>query len=971
AVNQTDVDNGSVVNTATATGTAPNQSAQTATASATVTAIQTPGIALTKTANPGNFNELGDLITYTLIVENTGNETLSGILLTDPLTQLNQQLGTLMPGSTSTVNTTYTINQADIDQNFVLNIATVTGVSSSGSQVSDVAEAFVQGTVGGVVRSKLELTKTANPDTYEKVGDLITYTFVIQNTGITTLRDVILEDPMLSISSNLGIFSPNQSQTLSAVYTVTQQDVDAKQIENIATATGSGPSLELVLARDTAIVNLDLSALRPEISITKSADKSSVESEGEVITYTLEVQNTGVVDLINVQITDPLTGLDSLLGDLKVGESVSLNTVYTVTWDDILAQVPITNIATVTGIDSQNQSVEDTDSAEVRVVCANSTLLTGRVINLVDNLGLANVPLIITYPDNSQRLTLTDADGRYFLRNIPTGAYRIEVFDRNLNKAQNLFAVNGNTAEVTIATCRYVNQDFEYNLGTEANGLLHIQGFVWYDLNGDAEQNEWYDANGDDQVTQNPVSPGLSIDLNQWEWIDLNGDGSFEGLENFGELNKAGFGNPSGANLEIQGPNGYQATESIGAFGFWKHLLPPNQPLGEFTITLNPDDQFAQNGLSLVSTGLVKILPNQGGRVQEPRFKVVCEFTTPQVQTKIFESQSIVDFDYGITCRQQSDKEIIANDDLFGPISVSFGGTLGNILANDLLDGERPLPQDVLIQITDLGGMLGVSVDEEGNLVIIPGLNAPGTYQITYSLQEADFPENEDPAIITIIIENDQVDLSILKDRLSDEIYEGDEFEYQLTITNVGETPATEVVITDILPSGLTYISSNVLNVSSPQIQVGNPQVNGDTVTWSVPFVPSGGQIVLRIKVKAGDPGQILNIARVESEEEDINPLDNQAENLGEILPFRIPNVITPSTVDGDNDTFEILGLGKFISNEIVIFNRYGDHVLEATDYQNDWSASGQVAGTYFYVLKAVDKEGRTHEFKGWIQVIK
>ncbi|PRY88650.1 hypothetical protein CLW00_104302, partial [Mongoliibacter ruber] len=31
----------------------------------------------------------------------------------------------------------------------------------------------------------------------------------------------------------------------------------------------------------------------------------------------------------------------------------------------------------------------------------------------------------------------------------------------------------------------------------------------------------------------------------------------------------------------------------------------------------------------------------------------------------------------------------------------------------------------------------------------------------------------------------------------------------------------------------------------------------------------------------------------------------------------------------------------------------------------------GQVAGTYFYIFRGTDRTGRTHEFKGWIQVVK
>jgi gliding motility-associated-like protein len=124
------------------------------------------------------------------------------------------------------------------------------------------------------------------------------------------------------------------------------------------------------------------------------------------------------------------------------------------------------------------------------------------------------------------------------------------------------------------------------------------------------------------------------------------------------------------------------------------------------------------------------------------------------------------------------------------------------------------------------------------------------------------------------------------------------------------------------------------------------------------------------VKVKAGDAGTISNLVKVDSEEDDTNLADNQDTDVNQVLPFRIPNVITPND-DGDNDTFEIKGLGKFTASEVVILNRYGDHVLEKTNYQNDWNAPGQVAGTYFYVLKLTDRSGKVHDFTGWIQVIK
>ena len=87
---QADVDAGSVVNTATAVGTPPTGPGVSATDTDTRTIAANPKIALTKTASAvldqdGNGDDVGDNVTYTFTVSNTGNVTLTPITLTDPL----------------------------------------------------------------------------------------------------------------------------------------------------------------------------------------------------------------------------------------------------------------------------------------------------------------------------------------------------------------------------------------------------------------------------------------------------------------------------------------------------------------------------------------------------------------------------------------------------------------------------------------------------------------------------------------------------------------------------------------------------------------------------------------------------------------------------------------------------------------------------------------------------------------------
>jgi gliding motility-associated-like protein len=81
---------------------------------------------------------------------------------------------------------------------------------------------------------------------------------------------------------------------------------------------------------------------------------------------------------------------------------------------------------------------------------------------------------------------------------------------------------------------------------------------------------------------------------------------------------------------------------------------------------------------------------------------------------------------------------------------------------------------------------------------------------------------------------------------------------------------------------------------------------------------------------------------------------------VDQVLPLLIPGGFSPNG-DGQNDVFNIQGLGNYPQNSLTVINRWGDIVYMASPYNNDWDGSSNTGiniagdqvtdGTYFYVF--------------------
>jgi len=218
-----------------------------------------------------------------------------------------------------------------------------------------------------------------------EVGGAVTWTYVVTNTGDADLIDVVVTDDLLGAICTIGDLAVGASETCTATGTATEG-----QYANEGTVTGTDPRAEVdVTDTDPShyIGVLPPPDPNPSIDIEKATNGEDADAatgpeidEGDTVTWTYVVTNTGNVDLTNVVVTDDIEGAICTIGDLAVGASA------TCTATGIADVGQYANLGTVTGIDPQTEiEVTDTDpSHHIGVVTPTPAIDIEKATNGVD-----------------------------------------------------------------------------------------------------------------------------------------------------------------------------------------------------------------------------------------------------------------------------------------------------------------------------------------------------------------------------------------------------------------------------------------------------------------------------------------------------------------------------------------------------------------------------------------------------------
>ncbi|MDO6735643.1 SdrD B-like domain-containing protein [Octadecabacter sp. 1_MG-2023] len=257
----------------------------------------------------------------------------------------------------------------------------------------------------------------APDDLFGGEGDTIAYTFTVTNTGNVDLKNVELTDPTATVAGGpipLLAVGAGDSITFTATYTVTAADFAAGFVENTAEATGAavdengapvfGPGGEELTATDRSDTgtttdgdtvtdpaseetNTYAAATQPDgelgndptvvglpgnpdpkVDIIKSVASVTDTSgdgllgEGDTVTYSFTVTNTGNVPLGGVTVTDTIA--DVIGGPISLGIGDADTTTFTATTlitadQENAAAVENTATATGTGVNSVGEPLID------------------------------------------------------------------------------------------------------------------------------------------------------------------------------------------------------------------------------------------------------------------------------------------------------------------------------------------------------------------------------------------------------------------------------------------------------------------------------------------------------------------------------------------------------------------------------------------------------------------------------------
>lgn len=343
-----------VINTATVSGyDLSNGGVQyTATDTATVYVdAPAPALTISKLTNgqDGATFLVGTSLTWTYLVENTGDRDLSNVYVTD-----NQGVSVTCPSTTLAIGASMLCSATGnaVAGNYS-NTGTVYG-SWNGTQESatDVSSYFG-------ADPKIDIQKTPKSQLVVEGGNA-TFSITVTNIGNVPLTGVTVTDPLATdCNKTIGSLAVGAQQSY-----ICQSGAITADLTNVANVSALYETYQ-VTDSDSANVTVDY---LPNIEVSKTANPTAVVETGGSVVFTFSVKNKAPENFILTSLVDDIYGDLNGQGNCVTPQTIAAGATYSCTITKTLASDSLTphiDVVTATGKDPENNPASGSDDATV------------------------------------------------------------------------------------------------------------------------------------------------------------------------------------------------------------------------------------------------------------------------------------------------------------------------------------------------------------------------------------------------------------------------------------------------------------------------------------------------------------------------------------------------------------------------------------------------------------------------------
>lgn len=874
------------------------------------------------------------------------------------------------------------------------NITLQSGVIAAGRMISLEGKVVLKGRnnlyLPTVVQTDVKVTKTAPAQDY-LIGDNITYTITVSNSGPGTAYQVNVKDKLpagkLAYVANSAQMSSGTFDAAKLIWTVNSLEfAETAELRITFTITGGGeitnqvevtskdpdPRIEDNIDEWTIIVP----ELDADLSITKTASTAPYTIGGEV-TYTLTVANSGPYPAQNVTITDVLPeGLELIetsvpynaaTGKLNLGMlAAGANKVVTIRAK--LTKVgTITNTATVAGNTAipDSQLENNTDTAVIEVLCAEvpSFTLTGN-----DTLCQGETTVF----------TATEALGLNYSFE-PTGG--LQIVSQDGNKVTVKAGATPGAIKVTATDA--CGNEFTASLAAAVTPTLAAAS-----ISGPAE------------VCQNSTNNTFTASDYEGEvtykWIATGGL-AITSADNIKTVQVSA--GTTGGTLSLVVSNGCFATEAaLQTVRVKPALMAPATLTGPAEVCAGTTQTYTAAAVAGADS-YVWVLPTG--------WEVVSGETGREITVKVGDQGGKITAAGSNECGTGPEVSLTVNVNdkpatptITGENGACIGATLTYSIAEvaDATGYTWDVPETWALISGQNTNSITVTVGEEAGEVTVFVTNTCGNSQAAVkAVAPVLAPAAPVIAGDTEVCENSQGLVYTISNPVAGATYT---WALPQGWTFVGAGTGTSITVNATTTGGAISVEATnacgnstssplQVNVSIPPVMPGlitdnsnvceglvfsvEPVQGASSYTWTVPsgFTITSGQGTTTVTVTSDKPTNrgTISVAAVNGPCSSIAATaEIDAAKADGNLNF--PKAFSPNG-DGTNDTWEVTNLEKFPDNEVIIFNRWGSEVYRAKGYKNDWTGNGLGEGTYFYKVRVTVCDGVVKEFTGYTTIIR